>query len=58
MKIKKKHIELFSGFVRLKNDFEINWNLRSFALLLGIEVTEHLVFLDILCVSLIFTRKQ
>lgn len=58
MKIKKKHIELFSGFVRFKNDFEINWNLRSFALPLGIEVTEHLVFLDILCVSLIFTRKQ
>jgi len=57
MKIKKKCLLWESGFVRFRNDFEINWSFYDWALPLNITFSEYLVFVRFFAVSFIFPRK-
>lgn len=58
MNIKKKYISWNTGFIRFKNDIEINWNLRDWALPLSIHVETVGVFIDVFCVSFIVKLRM
>jgi hypothetical protein len=51
MNFKKKHIEFLQGYIRFKNDLEINWNFREWALPLCIYI-DNLIMVTILCVTI------
>jgi len=57
MKVRKKYINWKSGFVRFKY-FEINWSVFDWALLFNISFSNHYIFLQILCLSLIIESKN
>lgn len=53
----KKHINIKSGFYRFKNGFEINWDLKDWALPMSVCLTEYLFFIRILFISFIIPIK-
>lgn len=46
------------GFIKNKKGLEFHWSLYEWALPLSVEVTEHLVFVRLLCASLIIPKKR
>lgn len=51
----KKYLNIKSGFIRFKNDFEINWSFYDWALPLSIDISsEYLIYIRVLCISFIF----
>lgn len=54
MKLREKHLSLYSGYIR----FEINWSMSDWALPFAISVSKHLVFIQFLCVYFIFRRNS
>lgn len=55
MRIRKKYISFLSGFIRFKS-FEINYSLLYWALPFSMEFSKHLIFLRILCISIIINK--
>ena len=53
----KKYLYANNGFYRFKNRVEINWSVYEWAIPLSVEFSEYLIFVRVLCVSLIIPKK-
>lgn len=54
----KKYISFKMGFVRFKNNLEINWSVYEWALPLSFEISEYVLFVRVLCVSVIIPKNK
>jgi hypothetical protein len=57
----KKHLDIKSGFVRIKNRLELNWSIYEWALPLHIDFSsQYVMFIRVLCISLVikFNREE